>query len=773
MIDGVPPNRENVTPAIPTRSLRDRLAWAVPLFVICTACLLLRTQSLRQVVFPVEGVVNLQDNDPWYHLRLLDHQIPNLPHRLAHDPFLIHPGGGGVPVGPFFDLSLAAVLRLFAGASPAQHTIETAAAYYPPILAVLVCIVTYFAGATIFNRLAGLIAAAMIAVIPGPFFIRSSLGFYDHHVMEVLLSLVVMLLLAIALRSTNAPKLSPTRTMTFALAAGLALGCYLITWIGGSFLLLILIAWCIVQHSSDHIAGRSVMRLAYIMGPTFAVPLAIVFPFRDVSMARLQIIGLIAGLGLLIVLGALSALLTRLKVRRLYYPVTIAALAIGFMVVIRLVSPEFFMRLASEFGRFAPDKTVSTITEARPILLDMHGFTLKPLWEMFTTTFPMALIVVAALTWRFVRGQDAPRNLLLVWSAIVLLAMFGQSRFAYYAAPIVALLVGHFCQGIIAWCWRVKRVADAKRPSPPGVARWSATALVAAVLLAAAFIPGLYQLPKSMSYYDGPSEDWCEVLTWLRDNSPQPYGDAAYVRPCASASEFERDFDAKSAYGVMSWWDYGYWINAIARRIPNSNPTQAGAADSARFFLAQDEQAACDILNRLGARYVIMDWLLPRWSKPGSGKVSGKFAAMPLWIGDSPRTYYERVIMTEPNGRRVTRFIYFPSYYRTMCARLFVFSGLRIAGPRESTVYLLGRRNNDGLRAVLGTQKFNRLDEAMTFINAATDGSRVLAGESPFVPCVPLEPLTRFRLIHQSPRTAATIARQPISKVRLFEYLPN
>jgi hypothetical protein len=129
--------------------------------------------------------------------------------------------------------------------------------------------------------------------------------------------------------------------------------------------------------------------------------------------------------------------------------------------------------------------------------------------------------------------------------------------------------------------------------------------------------------------------------------------------------------------------------------------------------------------------------------------------------------------MTEPNGRRVTRFIYYPAYYQSMCARLFVFSGLRIAGPRESIVYLLGQRNNDGLRAVLGTQKFNRFDEAMTFVNAATDGSRVLAGDSPFVPCVPLEPLTRFHLIHQSPRTAATIARQPISEVRLFEYLPN
>lgn len=773
MIDGVPHDREKIAPTSPARSVHSRAAVPIALLVICAACFLLRTKALHPIVFPTDGVVNLQDNDPWYHLRLLEHQIPNFPHRLGHDPFLVHPGGSGVPVGPFFDLSLAAVLRLFAGASPAQHTIETAAAYYPPILAVLVCIVTFFAGAVIFNRWAGLIAAAMIAVIPGPFFIRSSLGFYDHHVMEVLLSTMLMFLLALALRAPTVPKPSPSRVIIITLAAGLALGCYLITWIGGSFLLLILIVWCVVQHGRDHLAGRNIMRLACIMGPTFAMALAIVLPYRNVSMARLQIIGLVAGFGLVIVLAALSALFVRKNIRRRYYPLTIGALAIGAIIVTRLVSPEFFMRIVSEFGRFAPDKTVSTITEARPIIFNLHGFTLKPLWEMFTTTFPIALFVMIALTWRFIRGQDARRNLLLVWSAIVLLAMFGQSRFAYYAAPIVALLVGHFCQGIIAWFWRFKRNADPKRPSPPGVLRWSATTLIATALLAAAFVPGLYQLPKALSYYDGPSSDWRDVLTWLRDNSPRPYGDGAFVRPCPSTDDFARGFDATSAYSVMSWWDYGYWINAIARRIPNSNPTQAGAADSARFFLAQDEQTACDLLDRLGARYVIMDWLLPRWSKPGSGKVSGKFAAMPLWIGDSPRTYYERVIMTEPNGRRVTRFIYYPAYYQSMCARLFVFSGLRIAGPKEPTVYLLGPHGSDGLRAVLGKQVFSRLDEALTFVNAATDLTRVLAGDSPFVPCVPLEPLTRFRLIHQSPRTAATIARQPISEVRLFEYLPN
>ena len=34
-----------------------------------------------------------------------------------------------------------------------------------------------------------------------------------------------------------------------------------------------------------------------------------------------------------------------------------------------------------------------------------------------------------------------------------------------------------------------------------------------------------------------------------------------------------------SAYGVMSWWDYGHDIEYVAQRIPNANPFQAGITE--------------------------------------------------------------------------------------------------------------------------------------------------------------------------------------------------
>src|SRR5204863_7481398 len=63
--------------------------------------------------------------------------------------------------------------------------------------------------------------------------------------------------------------------------------------------------------------------------------------------------------------------------------------------------------------------------------------------------------------------------------------------------------------------------------------------------------------------------------------------------------------EPRAAYGVMNWWDHGYWIVAVARRVPVSNATQAGAATASRFFGALTENDGSAVMRRAGARYVV------------------------------------------------------------------------------------------------------------------------------------------------------------------------
>ncbi len=61
-----------------------------------------------------------------------------------------------------------------------------------------------------------------------------------------------------------------------------------------------------------------------------------------------------------------------------------------------------------------------------------------------------------------------------------------------------------------------------------------------------------------------------------------------------------------TAYGVMSWWDYGHWIEVIGRRIPNANPFQSGigggsnqSPGASTFFTATSEEAATAVLEAI------------------------------------------------------------------------------------------------------------------------------------------------------------------------------
>ncbi len=78
-----------------------------------------------------------------------------------------------------------------------------------------------------------------------------------------------------------------------------------------------------------------------------------------------------------------------------------------------------------------------------------------------------------------------------------------------------------------------------------------------------------------------------------------------------------------TAYGIMSWWDYGHMITYIAKRIPNANPFQAGVSgtDGAPASLCTFWNEANTILNHDGTKYVITDIEMD----------TGKFWAMATW----------------------------------------------------------------------------------------------------------------------------------------------
>ena len=100
----------------------------------------------------------------------------------------------------FFHWLLAGTIWVIGLGSPTQHTIDTVAVYFPAVLGALTVIPVYFLGRVMFGRGAGVMAALLIAILPGEFLGRSSLGYTDHHVLEVLLTTTALMFLVMAIK---------------------------------------------------------------------------------------------------------------------------------------------------------------------------------------------------------------------------------------------------------------------------------------------------------------------------------------------------------------------------------------------------------------------------------------------------------------------------------------------------------------------------------------------------------------------------------------------
>ena len=170
----------------------------------------------------------------------------------------------------------------------------------------------------------------------------------------------------------------------------------------------------------------------------------------------------------------------------------------------------------------------------------------------------------------------------------------------------------------------------------------------------------------------GPKEAWIESSLWIRDNTPDVGLDwhGVYDEPLQDLDgdgvedstsgigieHFENQASIVpfeypgTAYGVLSWWDYGHWLEVIGKRMVNANPFQFGVGGrrgdvtdemipgAAPFFVAESEKEATGYLididpreGEVGARYIVTD------IEMASGM--SKFYAMTAWTLDTEDYY--------------------------------------------------------------------------------------------------------------------------------------
>lgn len=611
------------------------------LFLVFILALLFRFASIdsvfsgNEIIFP--------GFDGYYHLRLITYSVQNFPGFLWSDTYVNYPIGYNVGWMPFYDLAVAFITSLFTFGSPTIHNIETIAAIFPAVLGAITVIPIFFIGKELRDARLGILSALLFAIMPAHLAV-SRFGLIDHHVAEVFLFTMIFLFLTLSIKDNKKINL------IFAGTAGSFIGILVFTWSAAHIYIAVFSLFFIILYGVNLYKGipsNKIILTGAVTGFTALFISVILYIFHWIPLY--QVAGVVAFLSLATVPGIISNAMQKKKIHWLIYPAVIVIIAI-FMLGIITFFPAQFGIFDEAINYLTRENIVGTIAETRPFADDYFSF-ISTLY--FSTPFGFALIFAFIGLLYYILSElgskFAPEKLLFLISALAMILLtLQQVRFSYLSSIFVAILAAYFIYRMIFeenFVYNTRSIAS----------------LCFLILIVGA--PTAYQayaISKEPPIIAG---DWRDSLIWLKNNTP--------------ATSYYDAPDKNPEYSVMAWWDYGNWIEYVAQRPVVANNFQAGVDIAARYFSADSEKIANNILDQRRARYVIVD------DETGFGYrdfVYGKFKQVIELAGKNRSNYAYTFDVPGPNyATRVN--LLNDNYYNTLYARLYLLDGSSIDNP--------------------------------------------------------------------------------------------
>ena len=785
------------------------LYWYGALILAALFSFYLRAILPWKAVFSGNNVIFSSESDAWYHMMLAKGTVINL-QRLWFDPMTYFPNGTPLHFGPFVSWAITVFSYIFGLGHPSMHTVEVVGAFLPAVLGALLVFPVFFIGKEIGGKSCGLISALMVAVLPGQLFSRTTLGFTDHHGAEILFSTLTMMFLILALRSGRSMTFNAVlkswssfkKPLAYSALAGISLGLYIDAWSSGFLFEGIILLFILIQSAVDHIKGKNVEYLGVSGAITFFVATLLVLPFvkpyygfNHYIYSLFHPTILLLGVAAVLLFAFISKFIRDKGYGKYYYPAALLAVVVAGILILTLALPQFINPIFTGMNIFqAKTGGAATVGEAAPLLsfqgqvslanvqTNFPGILPGSIIGFFFSPFFLALIGMALLIWRYTKSQMPADLLLITWSIILLVMTLAQNRFAYYYGVNVAILSGYLAIVVLQKIGLDDLESGINKEKKPDETSKSSNMHLVKVVVAALLIfflliyPALSTSLIVVKYVGGPDSDWLTSTGWLENNTPSPGMNLyeKYQRPSSGQYAYP-----DTAYGIMSWWDYGHLIETIGHRIPNANPFQQGIGSvtkgipgSSPFFLAENETEAEKVLAGLdknrslynNTKYVMIDLDM----------ATGKFHAMAAWSNIPTSKYIAAVY--QPQGEQLVPVqIWREPYFRTMTSRLFFGDGSEVSEDQGVAIAYRAMELENGAKYPVLTKSpmINRNYSEMTaFVNQSRsegDFAEIVA-MNPATSAVPVEALQHYRLVHES-ETPVTTSGQKF--VKTFEHVPG
>jgi oligosaccharyl transferase (archaeosortase A-associated) len=580
-----------------------------------------------------------------------------------------------------------------------------------------------------------------------------------------------------------------SKPFLYSLLAGIFLGIYFLTWMGALLFVFIIFIYFVIQFIIDHLKSRPTNYLCFVSTITFIVALLIYLP---ASPDRMSLAAFFIAIVVPVMLAVLSHFMTNRGLKPVLYLPVILGLGLASLAILYIISPDLLRGMIGHVGILWASPIGTTVYEMEPLLFPGGDFSLAVAWGNFTTSFFLCFVSLGILIYLVIKRNDNDKMLLIIWSLVMLVATLSMRRFAYYFVVNVALLAGYLSWLILESSGFREKAAkpaealiEAKRKEERQKKRqrdssWSRAnsvkmALGMIVVVFLVFYPNIGPLPGgvkppiSAAKYApfAPSDAWCESLSWMRTNTPEPFGDPDFYYARYEPPPRGESYDyPQTAYGVTAWWDYGYWITRIGHRMPTSNPG-IGHKGEASFFTAQDEASADRILlnKRMDPKYVIVDHTI-------ATLVGGKFNTVATSSRSSPGKFFD--IYYQPRDDKLEPVILFhPEYYRSLVIRLYNFDGSQVVPESSNVISYQERVTRDGqpYKEITSAKAFPSYEEAEAYISSQKPANYRIVSPDPLASPVPVPALEHYKLVYSSDGSKMMPSGKLVPEVKIFEYI--
>ena len=762
-------------------------------------------------MIPITGLAGTGDMtagpDAWYNLRLIEVALANTFGYIFFEPMTLYPTGQDIVWGPLFTY-IASFFAVIAGAASRTEVI-TAVSWAPAVLGTLMVPVMFFLGKRLGDWKTGIISALFIAVIGGQYLSRSLYGHLDHHIAETFFSCLFCLCYVLALYALSDKKIDLGDFSTWKLPLIYGVVCGAAYFLGlltmttmvvfGLFVsVFTLIQFILNQHSgkpTEYLVGLNVITfMIAALGLLLYGIRDLGFGFVNYSLG-LFLVHIFIVLGT-VILYLISRIITKLEKPWYYYLLTLALLLAAGSLFLAVLLPDLFSSLMGNLaGFFTNNATAATVQE-------MSSWSFASAVSAYNWGILLAIGGFICLLWTIWKHQTPGAIFVLIWSLFMFFATCAHVRWEYYFAANVALLAAVFVGWAISFAEKDLGVLIAKRtesqkPAEPANKKQSkksnaqeksgsekpdplrlgvfAVIMIIAVVFVGSSSAYAVQL-SSASAYGGTTQDWIDACEWLEENTPDTGVDYLTIYDGSSFTY------PSESYGVLSWWDYGHYITTIGKRIPNSNPFQAGVVGEygvAAVLTNTNESEITEKLDHLGTKYVMTDYLM----------ANGIFGAMAIWNDTVLQTapYYYTFLQKGTDGTYSYVSAGTPEFFNTLTVRLQNFDG-SMTEAGNVYVVITDTTAGYGVPVITSTKTYANANEAWSAADSynanAASGKHAYVISAPTdltnynLPSVDVPALQHFRLVYESTTYVTggyvTGANEGgTAYVKTFEYVPG